>query len=204
MWDTHIRKVYDLNFRRHEDVYGPEEDTVILLQHLSQFDHRGLPPGPVAEACCGLGLAGVLMAMNWGRQVIVSDINPKALAAARENAAASGTSVQPVRTYGLKGIRDGTLSFVACNPPYLPGNGGEDWESAALDGGPRGVETALEVARDASGRLREGGRVMMLLSSLGDLENFEEEARGMGFSIERSGPHPVGDFERLYVYTMAL
>lgn len=202
MWETYIRNTFQLDFFTHEMVYGPEEDTAFLLEYLSQMQDDDFN-GMCMEVGCGLGLAAIYMARRSNRPVVVSDINPQALIVASNIAKLNGASLCTMLADGVSCLKQESLKLVVFNPPYLPCEEKfVKFEDLALCGGPTGIETALKFLPGIKYALAPEGKAIVLLSSLGDLERFETEARRLDFTISRTEGRPVGDFERLYIYTL--
>jgi len=105
---------YDgINLNVPSEVYPPAEDTYLLLNVLK-------PRGRVLEIGTGSGILAIAFAKK-GHEVVATDINPKALQAARQNAKSNGVGgkVDVIRADLLRGIR-GPFDTVIFNPPYLP------------------------------------------------------------------------------------
>ncbi|MDY6779260.1 MAG: hypothetical protein SV760_01680, partial [Halobacteria archaeon] len=73
-----------------------------------------------------------------------------------------------------------------------------DWMGDALDGGEGGSEVVRRFLLDARRVLSDGGRVLLLLSSLTDLDGVRRTARDEGFDFERVA-HESLFFEELVV-----
>jgi methylase of polypeptide subunit release factors len=63
------------------------------------------------------------------------------------------------------------FDIIVSNPPYLP-SCGENTHDDATDGGKKGIETTLRILRLVKSNLREGGRIIVLKSSLSANEEF--------------------------------
>lgn len=83
-----------------------------------------LPPqeGRVLDLGCGYGPIGIsLAALNPGIEVIMADINRRAVALARENIRANGiTNAQAIESDGFAKIT-GSFSTIVSNPPIRAG-----------------------------------------------------------------------------------
>jgi release factor glutamine methyltransferase len=170
-------------------VYQPEADTFLVMS-AAREDVR--PGDRILEIGTGSGL----IAEELGRtaSVIATDINPHAVAAARDR------GVDVVRTDLFAGIC-GSFDLVIFNPPYLPTRPEEridDWLEYALDGGPAGRDVILRFARGVGRVLAPDGRVLLLVSSLTGLADVQEIFSGTGFSSHVTMEERVED-EILYV-----
>ena len=164
----------------HPEVYGPAEDTELLLRALD-----AVPLQPGARACdvgTGTGIIALALARR-GAHVVATDVNPHAARLARANAARNGLAgrVAVVQAAHLAPLR-GPFDVVTFNPPYLPVEGEVRGVLArAWEGGEGGIAWAPAFLQDARRCLRPGGRAVVVLSSLGDAPGFRALAAGQGF-----------------------
>ena len=93
---------------------------------------------------------------------------------------------------------DGSFDLVAFNPPYVPSEAVEDPATDAGEGG----SVPLSFLAEALRVVREGGRVLMLLSSDSPLERFEEACRRSGFGMKPVAKRRLF-YETLTVYELA-
>ncbi|MDB5446041.1 MAG: methyltransferase, partial [Phenylobacterium sp.] len=94
-------------------------------------------------------------------QVLLSDVNPKALRLTRVNAAHAGVPLETVQAPDLDGLPEG-LDLILANPPYIAGDPKQTYQ----DGGDLlGARTSLNWARDALGKLAPGGRFLLYTGS---------------------------------------
>ena len=84
------------------------------------------------------------------------------------------------------------------NPPYLPS--GETVDEA-VDGGPTGVEVPVSFLEEGLRVLREGGTIVALLSSEGDMASFLDHCSNLGLSVESVIEERVF-YETLSVFTI--
>jgi len=102
-----------INLNVPPEVYPPQEDSLLLANSI-------IPRGRVLEIGTGSGIVAITLAKK-GHDVVATDLNPRALLATRQNAAANGVGgrVTVVRADLLSGIK-GPFDTVVFNPPYLP------------------------------------------------------------------------------------
>ncbi|MBX8636797.1 MAG: methyltransferase [Thermoplasmata archaeon] len=141
-----------------DDTYFPSEDTELLLDALDSGE------GSFIDVGTGTGIIGIRAAM-LGYGVVSTDISTDCLHAASHNARMNGVVIQTVRCDLLTALT-GRHDVIAFNPPYLPDAGYPD---RLLTGGEKGYELALCLLSQAEDMLRENGRVMLVLSSLGGM-----------------------------------
>jgi len=174
-----------------EQVYQPAEDSHLLAEAAREAvggGERALDVGT------GSGYVADALA-EAGARVVATDVNPLACEQARERGV-------PVVQANLADPFDAAaFDLVTFNPPYLPTppeDAMDDWMERALSGGEDG-RRVIEPFLTRVGRvLRPGGRVLLLVSTLTDIDAVEELAaeNGLAASEVASESHP---FERLVV-----
>jgi release factor glutamine methyltransferase len=158
-----------LKLRVGPGVFVPRPETEGLADRAAAF-LRGRPdPRVAADLCAGSGaIACFLAAEVPGARVLATELDPGALAWARENAERFGVEL-------LAGDLDeplpaelaGRLDVLCANVPYVPSaaiatlpTDVRDHEPRlALDGGPDGLDVFRRLARRAGNWLAPGGRV---------------------------------------------
>lgn len=160
-----------------EGVYPPAEDTHLLLAASLK---EVAPEDAVLEIGCGSGIISKAL-RHRARWVVATDVNPAAVGHLRE------AGIEAVRADLFSGIRP-LFDLVLFNPPYLPT--GEDevlegWLNLAFDGGETGRETIFRFLEGLKDHLEpEGGRALLLVSSLCGPREVEEKARSEGLAVE--------------------
>lgn len=84
---------------------------------------ESLPPlaGRVLDLGCGWGPVGAFLAkLNPAAQLVLADVNQRALALARRNLKANGVEAEVVESDGFERV-EGTFSHVVTNPPIRAG-----------------------------------------------------------------------------------
>ena len=79
-----------------------------------------LPGQRVLDLGCGAGAVGILAAKKCGAEnVVLSDVDPDAVAVARENAEANGVAgVTVVQSDGFRQLDEAGFDLILSNPPY--------------------------------------------------------------------------------------
>lgn len=170
-------------------VYQPEADTCLLLDAALA---EAKPGDRILEI--GTGSGCIAAALTGQYTIVATDINPHAVACAREK------GIDVVRTDLFSGIR-GTFSLVLFNPPYLPTQPEEridDWLEYALDGGTTGRDVITRFAAGVNGVLAPYGRCLVLISSLTGLDEVQDIFARHGFCASVVMQQVVED-EILYV-----
>jgi len=160
-----------------EKVYEPAEDTFLLAENLKVEEKEA-----VLDMGTGCGILAVLAAKK-AEKVVATDINPYAIKCAKKNAKMNGVEekiefrlgdlFQPIRP-------DETFSLILFNAPYLPSEPyeGRSWIGRAWAGGSSGRKVIDRFIMDAPEFLTVDGRILLVQSSLSDidktLERFDE------------------------------
>jgi len=185
-----------LRFYVFDGVYEPAEDTFLLASNLCV---RG--GDRVLDMGTGCGILAVLSAFkaSW---VLAVDINPYAVKCARENARCNGvldkidficgSLFTPLR----RALRFNLILF---NAPYLPSEKEpEEWLEYAWAGGESGRQVINKFIDLLPEYLERGGRLLMVQSTLSNLEETLSLLRDRGFAAE------IIDEAKLFFETIAL
>ena len=112
---------------------------------------------------CGTGAAGLLIARACpGAQVMLTDINQAALAAARVNAVSNGLGNLQVRQADIFDGAAGPFDLIAANPPYLVDPAQRTYRHG---GGALGGALSLRIAAESLGQLSPGGSLVLYTGS---------------------------------------
>lgn len=155
-----------LSIASDRDVYPPSEDSELLIDALDV--RRG---ERVLEIGCGSGVVSIHCALA-GAEVVCGDVNPRAVALTRMNAAANGAVLEAVETDVYSNV-EGRFDLVLFNLPYLPVEEGEGL-ARAWSGGPDGLGPLPRLLDGAPKHLLPGGRVVVVTSSLMDRKGLWE------------------------------
>jgi len=173
------KKAYfkDYVFMVDEHVYEPAEDTFLIAEKMAVTEDD-----TVLEIGTGCGILAVLAAQK-AKTVVAVDINPHALECAGRNAETNSIKEKIEFRYGdlFQPIKQNErFSLILFNSPYLPSEPDEEksWIGKAWAGGPTGRQVIDRFITDAPRRLADGGRILLVQSSLSDvnrtLEMFKE------------------------------
>jgi release factor glutamine methyltransferase len=189
-------------------VFVPRPETEIVAGLAIDAARASGPRPVVGEPCTGTGaIACSLAAEVLGVRVVAGDVDPRAVAAARENVrrlvegAAGVARPAPGATVEVRGgdllevlpgeLR-GRLDVLVSNPPYLPAADRGGWApevaehdpERALVGGPDGHEVVAALVAAATEWLRPGGTLVVEIDA-----RRAESARGLA---DRAGLCDVG------------
>lgn len=144
------------------DVYPPSEDSILLIESLQVEEGER-----ILEIGCGSGVVSIHCARN-GCVVTSGDINPKAVALTKKNAADNGVDIDVLETDVYSNI-EGRFDTIVFNLPYLPVD--EDGLLArSWSGGPDGLGPLPDLLKGAPEHLERDGRVVIVVSSLMDTD----------------------------------
>ncbi|MGW5381612.1 putative protein N(5)-glutamine methyltransferase [Nocardia sp. NPDC003963] len=131
------------------------------------------PVRAVVDLCCGSGALGLALLTELGTrsaELVAADIDPVAVACAKENLAAVGGRVHQGDLFdALPRALRGRIDILLANTPYVPSSliarlppEARDHEPpVALDGGPDGLDLARRTAAGAPGWLAPGGSLLI-------------------------------------------
>ncbi|MFQ6086929.1 MAG: HemK2/MTQ2 family protein methyltransferase [Candidatus Bathyarchaeia archaeon] len=161
------------------DVYEPAEDTFLLAENLTVTEDD-----VVLDLGTGCGILGILAAKR-AKKVIAVDSNPHAVRCAKVNAKVNkvagkmdvrlGDLFQPIK-------QDERFTLILFNAPYLPSSPEEErtWIGRAWAGGPTGRQLIDRFIAEAPGYLSKNGRILLVQSSLSDVEETMNKLRKAG------------------------
>lgn len=113
----------------------------------------------------GTGLLAVILAQRGVRQVIATDLNPRALACARENFERLELSTVQLQQADLYPTDTPLANLIVCNPPWLPAKPTSPLEYAVYDANSSMLRGFLQGAKQ---HLADQGEVWLILSDLAE------------------------------------
>ncbi|MEO7399618.1 MAG: class I SAM-dependent methyltransferase, partial [Polaromonas sp.] len=112
----------------------------------------------------GTGVLSAVLALRDVDQVVATDMDPRALACARENLQRLRLP-NPVKVMQADLFPEGLASVIVCNPPWLPARPGSPLEGAVYDEGSRML---LGFLKGLTAHLAPGGEGWLILSSFAE------------------------------------
>lgn len=178
------------------EVYPPSEDSGLLARAAVETVEPGWF---VLEVGTGSGWVAERVAEETEATVLGSDVNPVACERARER------GIRTIRADLLAPFSTGAFDAVLFNPPYLPTPVEMEWDDGmerALSGGETGREVIDPFLADVGRVLAPDGVVLLLVSSLTDVDSVRERAADEGLAAEEiaSEAYPA---ERLVVLRLS-
>jgi release factor glutamine methyltransferase len=164
-------------------VFVPRRRSELLVREAIAAARRARPDGESARAprpvvldlCCGSGAIGVAVVAGLGAaELHAVDIEPAAVACARQNVAAAGGHVYQGDLYDpLPATLRGRVDVLAVNAPYvptgeiglMPAEARLHEPAIALDGGTDGVAVHRRIAAQASRWLAPTGCLLIETSA---------------------------------------
>lgn len=163
-------------------VYPPSEDTYLLLDAMQVG-----PDDVFLEVGSGAGLI-TLTAAKTAKTVVSIDISLDAIRNTKENLEKNGLydNCQVLESDLLDALSPSfKFSLMVFNPPYLPQDDeNTDFDNAFI-GGPTGAELTLRFIRQAVAHLLNAGRILVVVSSLADVDVIRRTMIECGFIFER-------------------
>jgi release factor glutamine methyltransferase len=177
-------------------VFRPRSDSWMLTESVCYP-----PPAPGAEVldlCTGSGVVAVAAARLGARATAV-DLSRRSVITVRLNARRNGVArrVTAVRGDLFSGLGDRTFDLIASNPPYVPSGDSalpRRGASRAWEAGPDGRAVIDRICAEAPARLRPGGRLLLVHSSLCGTDTTLERlaAAGLDARVVRRERGPLG------------
>ncbi|KAL5014267.1 hypothetical protein ScPMuIL_008537 [Solemya velum] len=185
------------------DIYEPAEDTFLLLDTL-ETEHnnlKALRPSVCLEIGCGSGICITFLAQLLGPDslYLCTDINAKAVDAARATAEANGVLVEPILTdltACLEHRLKSKVDVLIFNPPYVvtPSDEvGSHGIAASWAGGMRGREVIDRLIPRIPDLLSDSGVFFLVIIKENNQDELEQMMTKHGFRMSvvlsrRSGP----------------
>ena len=175
-------------------MYDPSDDSYLLLKVVEVRSGETF-----LEVGSGTGLVAV-HAAKLGAKVVASDTSPHAVACTRRNAARNNVRLEAVQSDLFENV-GGIFDVIAFNPPYLPGEvTSTSWLERAWSGGEEGSEIAVRFLDQAWKHLAPGGRIYIILSSIGGLTSVLRSFRDRYDSEMLAEQHMF--FESIFAYRL--
>ena len=129
----------------------------------------------------GTGLLAIILAQRGVKQVIATDLNPRALACAKENfTRLASTSVQ-LQQADLYPTDAPLANLIVCNPPWLPAKPSSPLEYAVYDANSAMLRGLLQGANQ---HLAEQGELWLILSDLAEHLHLRSRDELLGWFID--------------------
>jgi release factor glutamine methyltransferase len=148
--------------------------------------------GDVLDVCTGSGVIALSLAPR-AEHVTAIDSSRTAVAAVRLAAFVNGAAVEVLQGDLFAPVAGRRFDVILSNPPYLPTpEGASEPGSHAWDGGHDGRATLDRLCREAPGRLKPGGDLFIVQSSLADVDRTLGMLGEAGLAVSRAFVHRGG------------
>ncbi|MDB5869581.1 MAG: Protein-N(5)-glutamine methyltransferase PrmC, methylates polypeptide chain release factor [Polaromonas sp.] len=181
--------------------FGPDSYRFVTLIEV-ELARQGLNESArILDIGCGAGPGGMAAALAnpaGGAELLLADINPRALDFARANAALAGLAEVRFEHSNLFESVAGRFDLIVANPPYLVDAGERTYRHG---GGELGSRLSLRIVREGLKRLAPGGRLILYTGApvVDGHDPFFEEASsllrqaGCAFSYRDIDPDVFGE-----------
>lgn len=159
-------------------ILGVLDDLYVLADNLGQGNDAvmgfgettialcgaSFPRAPIGRALdlgCGSGTAGILLTLR-AKEVVATDINPRATTLARANAALNDRRIDVREGDLFAPVAGESFDLIVSQPPFVARPEGVP-DATFLYGGARGDELSLAIARQAPEHLAPGGRAVLFI-----------------------------------------
>ena len=149
------------------DTYIPAEDTFFLADHIQNEKGRS-----ALEIGTGSGYLSKILEKNF-ELVIATDIDNNAITT-QDQKIQNGVCCVSADALGVQ------FDLIVCNLPYLPSN---DIKDRTVDGGKEGLEIPIQIITSAKYRLKPGGKLLYLTSSLANYTKLMRQTELLGFDV---------------------
>lgn len=177
-----------LDITTNDDVYEPSEDSLLAADTVLEELNKLSGNLEVIDMGCGSGILGLVAATNPNvDKVTFVDISDKALDLCKSNINRNMGKVRSncdvIRSDLFSEVM-GLFDVIIFNAPYLP-EGEKDKLSNAWYGGANGIEVSKKFLNQAVDHMADGGEIILVVSSLGDVETLRDEVNSLELYITR-------------------
>ena len=147
----------------HYGVFAPTRAEYVELVARAPWP-AGAPPALAFDVGTGTGVLAAVLARRGAARVVATDLDPRAIACARENVGRLGLAARvDVRRADL--LPEGRAGVVVCNPPWVPARPATPLEHGVYDPDGRMLHAFLQ---GLAAHLEPGGEGWLILSDLAE------------------------------------
>ena len=180
-----------LEIKEDAQVYKPAEDSLLAIKAIKGLNNLRKPDIDILDIGTGSGILGLYAATLFhAKKLVMSDINKRACKLAEKNYVLNkdklnGTDVTILKSDLFENIK-GRYDLIIFNAPYLRGSIDAHLPiiERAWNGGPTGIEIALRFLNEASTHLKKNGVIILLASSLSDVDMLRKKIDELGYKIK--------------------
>lgn len=159
-------KALDISIHPHYGVFAPtRQEYVQLLIDAPLPDDFDMDNDVAYDIGTGTGLLAIVLAKRGIKQIIATDLNPRALDCAQDNFDRLGLFNVQLQQTDLFPSDVPKANLIVCNPPWLPAKPSSPLEYAVYDANSAMLRGFLMEAKQ---HLTESGEVWLILSDLAE------------------------------------
>ncbi len=137
-------------------IYSPAEDSFLIEKEVRKYSKNK----KILDIGAGSGILSKAAKNSGAKSVLASELDKEAIKHLEKE------GIQTIPSYLFKNIK-GKFDMIIFNPPYLPLDNKEDFESRkATTGGKKGDEIILEFLKQSKKHLMHAGLILIVISSL--------------------------------------
>lgn len=182
----------------HYGVFAPVRQEYVGLLAEAPLPAASGPTAVAFDIGTGTGVLAALLVRRGFKQVVATDMAPRALACASENLQRLGMALQ-VDVVAADLFPAGRAALIVCNPPWLPARPSSVLEQAVYDPDSRMLRGFLAGLAD---HLEPGGEGWLILSDLAEHLGLRTRAELLTL-FERSGLQVAGRLDARPVHPRA-
>jgi release factor glutamine methyltransferase len=178
---------------RAEEIYAPREDSFLLESVILKENLGGKK---CLDMGCGSGIQSRAMFSAGAAEVVAVDINDFALKQTEKNTQFLGhfSRLRVLKSDLFSEVKE-KFDFISFNPPYVPSDSLR-WRDT--DGGKKGRVVINRFLSEFPPRLKKGGILLLLVSSLNDEKEISKVLEEKGFEVSFAAKKKLF-FETLFV-----
>jgi SAM-dependent methyltransferase len=177
----------DNRIHPHYGVFSPARGEYIDLVAKAPLPVTGQQPYTAFDIGTGSGVLAAVLARRGLTHIVATDLEPRALACARDNLQRLGLLAQ-VELQQTDLFPNAQASLIVCNPPWLPARPTAPIEHAVYDEGGRMLTGLLH---GLAAHLAPGGEAWLILSDLAEHLRLRSRETLLT-AIAKAGLHVVG------------
>jgi tRNA1(Val) A37 N6-methylase TrmN6 len=148
----------------HFGVFAPIRREYVDLVAMAPLPAASIPSGIAFDIGTGTGVLAAVLARRGVQRVVATDLDPRALACARENIERLGLTPR-VDVVPADLFPEGRAALALCNPPWIPGRPSSSLENGIYDPDSRMLRGFLAALPR---HLEPGGEGWLILSDLAE------------------------------------
>ncbi|PTD94031.1 methyltransferase [archaeon SCG-AAA382B04] len=161
--------------------YSPREDTSLFLEAIEEknFENK-----KILEMGIGSGIIAKKCLEENPKKVVAVDKNKHAVRKSRKELS-DFNNKKIIKSDLFANLNQEKFDYILFNPPYLPTEKEPlNEEERAWKGGKGGIEVLKRFLSESKDYLEEHGKIIILVSDLGDINSLKNYLEKMGFEYK--------------------